>query len=72
MCSATDNPASCEIRAVIRFLHPKIMSAEIHCELRAAVYSQNITSEGTVRQWCRMLKEWRTNVHDEEGSGTVL
>jgi hypothetical protein len=27
MCPATDNPASSEIRAVIRFLHPKIMSA---------------------------------------------
>jgi hypothetical protein len=34
MCSATDNPASCEIGAVIRFLHAKNMSAaEIHLEL---------------------------------------
>jgi hypothetical protein len=34
MYPATDYPASCEIRAVIRFLHAKTMSAaEIHREL---------------------------------------
>jgi transposase len=26
-------------------------------------------SEGTVRQWCRMFKDGRTNVQDEERSG---
>jgi transposase len=26
-------------------------------------------SEGTVKQWCRMFKDGRTNVHDEERSG---
>jgi hypothetical protein len=26
-------------------------------------------SKGTVRQWCRMFKDVRTNVHDEERSG---
>jgi hypothetical protein len=35
----------------------------------AAVYGQNVMSEGTVRQWCRMFKDGRTNVHDEERSG---
>jgi hypothetical protein len=39
---------------------------EIHRELRAAVYGQNVMSEGNVRQWCRMFKDERTNVHDEE------
>jgi hypothetical protein len=44
-----DNPASCEIRTVIRFLRVKSMSAaEIHREL-CAVYGQNVMSEGTVR-----------------------
>jgi hypothetical protein len=39
------------------------MSAvEIHRELCTAVYSH-------VRQWCRMLKDGRTKVHDEEQSG---
>jgi hypothetical protein len=40
MYPAIENPASREIRAVIRFLHTKNMSAaEIHCELRV-VYDQ--------------------------------
>jgi hypothetical protein len=47
---AIDNPASCEIRAVFRFLQIKNTSAaQIHREL-CAVYGQNIMSEGTVRQ----------------------
>jgi hypothetical protein len=50
MCPAIVNPAGCEIRAVISFLHAKIMSSvEIHRELYA-VYGENVTSEGNVRQ----------------------
>jgi hypothetical protein len=60
MCSATDNPASCKIRAVILFLYAKNMSnEEIHRELCATVYGQNVMSEETVRQWCRMFKDGR-------------
>jgi transposase len=63
------NPASYEIRTVIRFLHANnISAAEIHLEL-CAVRGQNIMSEGTVRQWCRMFKDGRTNAQDEERSG---
>jgi hypothetical protein len=69
MCPAIDNPASCKIRTRIHFLHGKNMSAtEIHDEL-CAVFSQNIIIEGFVRQWCRMFKDGRTNVHDEERNG---
>jgi hypothetical protein len=36
MCPAIDNPANCEIRAVIRSLHAKNMTpTEIHGELRS-------------------------------------
>jgi hypothetical protein len=50
-CPAIDNPTSCEIRALIRSLHAKTLSAEeIHRELCAAVYGQNVMNEGTVRQ----------------------
>jgi hypothetical protein len=56
-CPTIDYPASCEICAVVRFLRAKNMSAaDIHHELCAAVYSQNIMSQGNVRQWCRMFK----------------
>jgi hypothetical protein len=64
MCPATDNHASCEIRAVVNhFLHAKnITAAEIRRELCAAVYGQDVMSE----VWCRMFKDRRTDVHDEE------
>ncbi|PNF24433.1 hypothetical protein B7P43_G09680 [Cryptotermes secundus] len=69
MRPVTDNPTSCEIRALIWFLHGKNTSAvEIHYEL-CTIYSQNVVSEGTVRQWCRMFKDGQTNVHDEERGG---
>jgi hypothetical protein len=69
MCPAIDNPASCEICAVIRFLHGKnVSAAKIHRELCMA-YSQNVMNEGTVIEWCRMLKTGRTDVHNEERSG---
>jgi transposase len=46
------------------------MSAgKIRRELCAAVYSQNVMSEGTARQWCRMFRDRRSDVHDEERSG---
>jgi hypothetical protein len=61
---AIDNLASCEICNVIRYLHAiNTSSAEIHREL-CAVYGLNAMSEGTVRQWCRIFKDGRTNVHD--------
>jgi hypothetical protein len=57
MSPMIDNPASCEIRTVTHFLRAINMSAaEIHCELCAA-YGQNVLSEETVRQWCRMFKD---------------
>jgi hypothetical protein len=56
MCPPIDNPATCEIRALIRFLRAKNMSAtEIHRELCAAVYGKNVMREGTTRQWRRMF-----------------
>jgi hypothetical protein len=50
VCLANDNPTSCEIPAAIRFLHAKNMSAEeVNHELCAAIYGQNLMSEGTAR-----------------------
>jgi hypothetical protein len=66
-----DNPVSCEIRAVIHFLHAKNMSAaEIHRAL-CVIYGQNVMSEGAVRQWCGMFKDGRRNIHHEEPSGRL-
>jgi hypothetical protein len=69
MCPAIDDVASFEIRAVVLFIHVRNTSAaEIHREL-CAIYLQYIMSEGTVRQWCGMVKDGRTNVHDGGRSG---
>jgi hypothetical protein len=69
ICSAIDNPASFEICTVNCFLRSKNMSgAEIHREL-CTVYCQNVMSEGTVTHWCRLFKDGRTDIHDEEQSG---
>jgi hypothetical protein len=50
MCPVIDNPASCDIRVVVCFLHAEnVSAAEIHNELWA-VYGQNERSEGKIRQ----------------------
>jgi hypothetical protein len=51
-----------------------LLLSDLWCVLRliippAAVYGQNVISEGNVRQWCRMFKDGWTNVQDEERSG---
>jgi hypothetical protein len=59
-CSAIDDAASCEIHAVIRFLHAKSMStAEIHHELSKVLYGQNVMNDGTLQ--CRMFKDGWAN-----------
>jgi hypothetical protein len=69
VCHAIDNPTSCKICVVIHFLHTKNMSAaEIHCVL-CAVYSQNVMTNGTLRQWCKMFRDGRSNVHNKKPSG---
>jgi hypothetical protein len=63
MCPVIDNPASCEIRAVIRFLHAKnISAAEMHSEL-CVVYGQNVMSEGSVSQCQRWVDQ---NIQNSE------
>lgn len=69
MCAAIENPASCEVRSVIRFLLAKNHKPiEIYRQL-CKVYGNNVITEGGVRQWCIRFKSGRTNVHDEERSG---
>ena len=62
-------PASCEVHAVICFLHAEGQSAaEIHRRL-CRVYSDNVMSDSCVREWCRKLRDGHTDVHDEGGQG---
>jgi transposase len=66
MSMKIENPASCEIRSVIKFLNAKnIRPAEIYQQ----VCGENTISDGMVRRWCRMFSEEGTNVHDDDRSG---
>ena len=61
-------PASCEVRAVIRFLHAEGQSA---AEIRrlCRVYGDTVMSDNCVRKWRRKFRDGRTDVHDEGGQG---
>jgi hypothetical protein len=62
-------PASCEVRAVIRYLHAEGQSTvEIHRRL-CRVYGDNVMSDSCVREWCRKFRDLRTGVYDEGGRG---
>jgi transposase len=64
-----DNPADCEVRSVIRILKAQnVRAIDIHRQL-TAVYGEGVMNESSVRKWCQMFNEGRTNVHDEERSG---
>ena len=62
-------PASCEVCAVIHFLHAEGQNvAETHRRL-CHVYGDNVMSDNCVREWCRKFRDGRTDVHDEGGQG---
>ncbi|GFV67079.1 HTH_48 domain-containing protein [Trichonephila clavipes] len=63
-----ENPADCEVRAVIRLLCAQgFKSVGIHHQI-SEVYGENIMSDGMVRKWVKAFKDGRTNIHDEERS----
>jgi transposase len=64
-----ENPASCEIWSVIKFLNVKsVCLAKIYQQV-CEVYGENAVSDGMVSRWCRMFSEGRTNVHSDDRSG---
>ena len=69
MFKKIQNPAACEMRSVIRFLHAKNMKpAEIHRQI-CDVYGEHVMSISMVRRWVQMFNEGRENVHDDQRSG---
>ena len=61
--------ASCEVRAVIHFLHAEGQSAAEIDRRLCRVYGDNVMSDSSVREWCRKFRDGRTDVHDEGGQG---
>ena len=69
MNAPISNPADCDVRGVIRFLQAEnFRPSEIHRRL-VAVYGENIMNAASVRKWCTMFRNGRTDVHDAERSG---
>ncbi len=69
MNALISTPANCEVRGVIRFLQAeKVGPCEIHQRL-VAVYGEHVMDAASVRRWCIMSTNGRTDVHDAERSG---
>ena len=69
MNALISTPADCEVRGVIRFLQAEnVRPSEIQRRL-VAVYGEHVMSADSVRKWCTVLTNGRTDVHDAERSG---
>ena len=69
MNAPISNPADCEVRGVVRFLRAEnVTPSEIHRRL-VAVYGEHVMNAVSVRKWCTMFRNGRTDVHDAERSG---
>ena len=69
MNALISNPADCEVRGVIWFLQAQnVRPCEIHQRL-VAVYGEHVMNTASVRKWCIMFTNGRTDVHDAEKSG---
>ena len=69
MNAPISNPVDCEVRGVIQFLQEEnVRPSEIHRRL-VAVYGEHVMNSASVRKWCTMFRNGRTDVHDAEGSG---
>jgi len=69
MNAPISNPADYEVRGVIRFLQAEnVRPSEIHRRL-VAVYDEHVMNVASIRKWCTMFRNGRTDVHDAERSG---
>jgi hypothetical protein len=63
MAVSIQNPAKCEVRAVIRILHAKGETApEIHRQL-VSVYGEDVMNRQNVVKWCREFEAGGSDVH---------
>ena len=69
MNAPISNPAECKVRGVIRFLQAEnVRPCEIQRRL-VAVYGEHVMNAASVRKWCTVVRDGRTDVHDAERSG---
>ena len=71
MNAPISNPADCEVRGVIRFLEAEnVRPSEIQRRL-VAVNGEHVMKAASVRKWCTMFTNGRTDLHDADRSGVV-
>ena len=69
MKALVSTPAECEVRGVVRFMQAEnVRPCEIHQRL-VAVYGEHVMNAASVRKWCTMFTNERTDVHDAKRSG---
>ena len=69
MNAPISNHADCEVRGVIPFLQAEnVRPSEIHRRL-VAVYCEHVMNAASVRKWCTMFRNGRTDINDAERSG---
>jgi hypothetical protein len=72
-----ENPATCEVLSVIRFLNPRnVHLAEIHRQI-VEVYGEGVMNEGNVRKWWQhteapKLKRIKQTLSAQKIMATVL
>jgi len=68
MNAPISNPADCDVRGVIRVLQAEnVRPSDIH-RILVAVYGEHVMKAASVRKWCTMFRNGRTDVHDSERS----
>lgn len=65
MVITIQNSGNCKVRLL---WVKNCFAADIHHKL-CALYGKNIVNDSTVRKWCHLFWNGRTNVHDEKISG---
>ena len=68
MNALISTPADCEVRGMMFLQAENIRHCEIHQRL-VAVYGEHVMNADSVRKWCTMFMNGRTDVHDAERSG---
>ena len=69
MNALISNPADCAVQGVILFLQTEhVRPSETHRRL-VAVYGEHVMNVASVRKWCTIFRNGRTDVHDAERSG---
>lgn len=65
MNKTIENPADCEVQAVVHFLNTKnTHPGDIH-QVIVSVYGKEVMSKSNLKKWYHLFNEGRNNILDE-------